>query len=619
MSFVIVQILTGLSTASSLFLIACGLSIIFGVTRVVNFAHGSFYMLGAYIAYAFVSRAGGSFWAYWGGVLAAAAIVGGIGGAVELIVLRRIYRAPELFSLLATFGIVLVVEDALLAAFGPDDILGPRAPGLGGAIELLGRPFPTYDLALIAVGPIVLGLLFLLFHRTRWGTLVRAATEDREMVGALGVRQQTLFTGVFVLGTALAALGGAMQLPHQPATLDMDLRALTDAFVVVVIGGMGSIAGAFLAATLLGELQAFGIILFPQITLVLMFLIMAIVLVVRPWGLLGRPEAAARASAAALSPQLEPPSRRAAWVCGLLVLALVLVPLAGHDYFRVVVTEIVILALFAASLHFIMGPGGMVSFGHAAFFGLGAYTVAIAVLAAGLPMAAALAAAPLAAAFGAVVIGWFVVRLSGVYFAMLTLAFAQILWSGAFQWTSVTGGDNGLLGVWPSAWASGKLSFYYLSLVLCGGSVLLLRRMLFAPFGYALRAGRDSPARCEAIGIDVRRQQWLGFVAAGAFAGIAGGLYAFLKGSVFPTFMTIGISTDALLMVLLGGIHTLAGPLVGAAVFTGLEQEIGTATNYWRGILGLIILALVLVFPEGIVGYARRAFRRTPDEPRGNS
>ena len=185
---------------------------------------------------------------------------------------------------------------------------------------------------------------------------------------------------------------------------------------------------------------------------------------------------------------------------------------------------------------------------------------------------------------------------------VLTLAFAQIAWSVAFQWTPVTGGDNGLLGIWPSAWASDPAAFYWLTLALIALAVLLLRRIVFAPFGYALRAARDSAKRAEAIGIDTRRQRWLAFALAGVFAGLSGGLYAFFKGSVFPQVMAIPMSVDALVMVLLGGVQTLAGPLLGAALYDGVKAELVTRTDYWRAIIGLGIVLLCIAFPRGLIG-----------------
>jgi len=241
-----------------------------------------------------------------------------------------------------------------------------------------------------------------------------------------------------------------------------------------------------------------------------------------------------------------------------------------------------------------MGPGGMASFGHAAYFGLGAYAAGIMVLQSKIPMEIALAIAPLAAGLGAAVFGWFCVRLSGVYLAMLTLAFAQIAWSVAFQWDAVTGGSNGLIGVWPSEWLSSKVAYYYLALALCALGVSFLWKAVYSPFGYALRACRDSPLRAEAIGIDVRAQQWGGFIVAGLAAGLAGALYAFSKGSISPETLSVPRSVDALVMVLLGGIQTLAGPLVGAALFTWLEDVVSREIDYWRAAIGAVIVLLVL-------------------------
>ncbi len=404
-------------------------------------------------------------------------------------------------------------------------------------------------------------------------------------------------------------------MPREPANLGLDLLTIGDAFVVVVVGGMGSIPGAYVAALLIAEIKAicigigtvqlFGIdFAFSKLTLVAEFLVMAIVLVVRPWGLLGKPQAASRAQGA-----VEQPLRAAdaaQKIGGALLLAALLAwpfATAGSPYLTVLAIDLLTAALFAASLHFIMGPAGMHSFGHAAYFGLGAYAAALGVRSLGLPMEIALVAAPIASAIGALVFGWFCVRLSGVYLAMLTLAFAQIVWSVIFQWDAVTGGSNGLTGVWPAPWLEDKRAYYFVTLALVVAGVLLLRRALFAPFGMALRAGRDSPLRADAIGIDVKRLQWAAFVVAAVFAGLAGALYAFSKGSISPDSVGVGRSVDGLVMVLLGGVQTLAGPIVGAVTFTWLQDAVARNTDYWRALLGGIILLIVLAFPQGIAGF----------------
>ncbi|MGI9490979.1 MAG: ABC transporter permease [Geminicoccaceae bacterium] len=605
MGFYFAQFLTGLTSAASLFLVAAGLSLIFGVTRIVNFAHGSFYMLGAYLAYTIVEALPYGVLGFWGSVLLAALIVGVIGTVIEIVLLRRLYDAPELFQLVATFGVVLVIQDLTLAIWGAEDLLGPRAPGLKGVVRIMDEPIPEYDIALIILGPTVLLAVWLLLKKTRWGVLVRAATQDREMVSALGVNQAWLFTSVFFLGSFLAGLGGAVQIPREAVSLLMDLNIIAEAFVVVVIGGMGSLPGAFLAAVIIGELNAFGILILPEITIVLAFLVMAVVLIIRPFGLLGRPEALARSTPNTIEAPLRPAGSAVVLLGWCLIGALVVLPVVAGDFVTVLATDVLIFALFAASLHFIMGPGGMVSFGHAAYFGLGAYGAALVVKYLSGGMIFGLAAAPIAAAAGAALFGWFCVRLSGVYLAMLTLAAAQIVWSIAFQWRDVTGGDDGMLGIWPAAWASDNMVFYYLTLVLCVGGIWWLRRMVYAPFGYGLRAVRDSAIRSAAIGIDQQRQQWLAFIIAGIFAGVAGGLYAFSKGSVFPDFLAIPRSIDGLIMVLLGGVQALSGPIVGAAAFTLLEDQVARF-DYWRLILGLVILIIVTLAPDGLSGAAAR-------------
>jgi len=521
-----------------------------------------------------------------------------------------------LFQRVATVGVILVVQDLALMSWGPEDLLGPRAPGFEGVVQIMGEPIPQYDLMLIAITPVLLLGLWYLMARTRLGILVRAATQDREMVGALGVNQAWLFTGVFFLGSMLAGLGGALQLPKGGADLLMDFNILAAIFVVVVIGGMGSIPGAFIASVLISVLSVFGVRFLPESTLVLMFVVMAVVLLIKPYGLLGREEVAGEHG------QVGEPEKPIAVLggvgksmVGLLLLGFALLPtlvdsFAFADSFHLVLLiDVFIACLFAASLHFMLSLGGLVSFGHAAFFGGGAYAAALLVQYLQTPMEVALFLAPLAAGLLAVLIGWFCMRLTGVYFAMLTLAFAQLLWSVVFQWADLTGGDDGIVSIWPSAWASETTAFYYLTLTVAGGGILVLRHLAHTSFGYALRASRDSKLRAEATGIDTRRVQWVSMVFAGMMAGLAGGLFVFSKGSVFPTELDIARSFDALIMVFLGGVKTLAGPLAGASVLT-VTQDYLSRFEYWRLALGLLIILIVVVAPDGIAGLAQRLGNR---------
>jgi branched-chain amino acid transport system permease protein len=601
LGFYIVQFLTGLSDASALFLVACGLSLIFGVSRIVNLAHGSFYMVGAYVAYYLIRYLPNGVFPFWASILLAALVVGLLGLIIEILLLRRLYHAPELFILFATFGIVLMIQDLSRWLFGAEDILGPQAPGLDRSIDIMGTLLPQYDVALIVLAAMILIGLWLLLNRTRWGILVRAATEDREMSDALGVNQAWLFTSIFFLGSFLAGLGGAIQLPKGGANLLMDFNIIAAAFVVVVVGGMGSIPGAYLAAVIIGELSAFGVLVFPQSTLVLMFLVMAAVLIIRPRGILGQAELQEHGSALVAESALKPASKKIR-LLGLALLVLVFVlPVFVGSFSLVLMTEIALFALASMSLYFMMGPGGMVSFGHAAFFGGGAYAAALMVSYMHTPMELAIFLAPVLVGLLALIIGWFCVRLSGVYMAMLTLAFAQICWSIVFQWGAFTGGDDGILSIWPSDWAGGKIVFYYLTMVLCIGGIQMLRYFIFTPFGYTMRACRDSALRVDSIGIDLHRHQWFAFALAGMFAGLAGGIYVFSKGSVFPDEMAIPRSFDFLFMVLLGGVERLFGPIAGAAAFTWLHDKVARI-DFWQLILGGIFILLVVAFPRGIAG-----------------
>jgi branched-chain amino acid transport system permease protein len=334
---------------------------------------------------------------------------------------------------------------------------------------------------------------------------------------------------------------------------------------------------------------------------------MAVVLVWRPSGLFGKPQGVVRASAAIEAPLTPLPARwRHAGTAAVALLALAALLAGSAPYAIVLMIDILIAVLFASSLHFLIGPSGMHSFGHAAYFGLGAYGAALCFKALGLPMEASLVLAPLLATAAAFVFGWFCIRLSGVYLAMLTLAFAQIVWSVVFQWDAVTGGSNGLVGIWPSPWLAPKPAYYLLVLAFTVAGAGLLVRMLHAPIGLALRGSRDSPLRAAAIGIGVPRLQWIAFVVAGTVAGLAGALFAFAKGTISPETLGVGKSVDGLVMVLLGGVQTLSGPWLGAALFTWLQDTIARQTDYWRALLGVVMLALILVFPLGVAGGLKR-------------
>ena len=294
--------------------------------------------------------------------------------------------------------------------------------------------------------------------------------------------------------------------------------------------------------------------------------------------------------------------RPPAWIA-VVALALALAPLALPQFFLQLLTEIAIVALFATAFNLLMGFGGMVSFGHAAYFALGAYTAALLVKRAGIPLGLALPAAPLVAAAGALLFGFFIVRLSHTYFAMLSLAFAQIVFTVIFKWKALTGGDDGLLDVWPPSVLKSPVAYYYFTLAVTGLSVWALHAIVDSPFGYARKSVRENPRRARYIGIDVRRHQLAAFVISGAFSGLAGGLFAFYNGSVFPDFAYFTKSFEPLVVALLGGVQSFFGPVAGALGFKILEWLVSRQWPvYWPLFLGSIVIVVIVVLPHGFVG-----------------
>ncbi len=286
-SFAFIQVLNSVSQGMNLFIIASGLSLIFGVLRVINFAHGAFYMFGAYILYSVAESYGLGFWT---GVAGAAAGLAIMAIVIERGLFRYIYDKEHLMQLLLTFAVVLILTDLAKMIWGTDQYSVSYPDGFGGALDLGITRYPTYRLLLILVGPVILVGLMLFTARTRWGRLTRAATQDREMLGALGVNVPVIYTGVFILGSALAGIGGALAAPFNSPTPGMDATIIVDCFVIVIVGGLGSVVGSFIGALIYGFVFNFGSVIVPNWQDVFPFLILLAVLLWRPHGLFGRPE-----------------------------------------------------------------------------------------------------------------------------------------------------------------------------------------------------------------------------------------------------------------------------------------------------------------------------------------
>ena len=288
-SFVVGQVLSGLTAGMFLFIVASGLSVVFGVLRVLNFAHGSFYMLGAYLAWQMMQWLGPATGSFWLAVLGAAAGVAVIGGVIERFFLRRLYGKEDLYQLLLTYALVLILGDIARITWGTQQLAMPRPAGLNGSFQFLGAIVPHYNFFIIVLGPLIAVGCWLLLSRTGVGRMIRAAAYDREMLAALGADVGRLYTLVFMGGSFLAGLGGALVTPVRSIVPGMDVEIIVEAFIVVVIGGLGSFWGTFLGAIIFGQVLAFGILVVPGFSIFAVFALMAIVLIVRPAGLMGRP------------------------------------------------------------------------------------------------------------------------------------------------------------------------------------------------------------------------------------------------------------------------------------------------------------------------------------------
>ena len=622
LSFLTVQVLSALRQAAFLFLISSGLTLVFGVLNILNFAHGALYMLGAYFMYWVTLQlvgTGGFLLAF----LAAPLGVALIAAVIEMGLLRRIYIQEEIYQLLLTYALVLIIDDLAKIVFGPEFKSISKPDILSGSVTLFGGTVPVYTLLVVILAPAVALLLWYLLYKTKTGKVVRATSSDREMADALGINMSALFTLVFAFGAILAGLGGALAGPVRTVFPGVGTEVIIESFVVVVIGGLGNLWGALIGSILIGALETIGIIVFPEFEMALIYLLMVAVLVVRPWGLFGRPlkvKALSEKNLAMEAQEISPvhftvhPAMR--WAPLLLLL---LVPLFAGRFYQYLLTQIFVASLMAIAFNLLLGTTGLLSFGQAAFFGVGAYTVGLLLTKAGFGTLPALVLSPVVAAAVAGVIGFFCVRLSGVHFAMLSLAFGQLIFAVVFKWYGFTGGDNGIQGIPIKPISVAGLAgvdigstqaMYYFVLVVVGLSVELLRRIRSSPFGATLKSIRENGQRASYLGVNIQLYQWTAFVVAGAFTGLAGGLYALMEKSISPEIIHWTKSAEPVLMTIIGGIYTFVGPAVGAVVYIILNSYLVAWTEKWALVLGLVLLTLVLLLPGGVVGFVNEKARQ---------
>lgn len=609
MEFLLVQLLNGLGYAMLLFLMAAGLSLIFGLMNVVSLVHGSFFMLGAFIGLSIFAATH----SYWLALLLAPLPTAVVGIFVERLFLRHLYQRGHLDQVLLTFGFTFVFFDVVRTAWGSDVRTMPPPPLFQGVLHIADGAFPTYRLFLIALGITLAMLLWVLIERSRLGAMVRAGVDNSAMAAGLGANVPALFTGVFGTGVLLAAVGGVAAGPVLGLYPGMDSDILIPAFIVIVIGGMGSLRGAFIGSLLIGEADTFGKAYFPSLALFLIYLVMAIVLLARPQGIFGVKHGETPSRTMIVPPRAMTSLLRQRLVGLIVVTAMVLYPLLVGDYPRTLITEIYIFAVFAMSLDVLLGYTGLLSLGHAAFFGLGAYAVIVFSTLFNLDAWLGVLVGAAFAAAASALIGFFCVRASGVTLLMLTLAFSQLLYSVALKWRDVTGGSDGI-GVPDKPGFFGldlndSLVMYYLTLAFFLVCYMGLRRLINSQLGHVLIGIRENEPRMLAIGYATSRYKLLAFTIGGAVAGLAGGIYAIFNGFISPDAVQWSASGDILIMVMLGGTGTLIGPALGSGIFLLMKNLVSTYSTHWMLIIGVVFIACVLYFPGGVWG-ALRQFQR---------
>ncbi len=609
--------LDSLSYGMSLFLLASGLTMIFGLMRIINLAHGSYYLLGSYLGI-YLYRLSGSFVL---AALGASLAVSAIGIGMERFLLRRL-RHEVLAQVLLTFGSLFVFADVALWIWGGTPLFMDKPAALAFSFHLGDRTYPAYRIFLIATGLALALFLWWLQDATRLGASIRAAVDDDLMASCIGIRVPQLRIVVFGFGALLAGFGGVVAGPLVGAYPGADLDVLLSSFVIVVIGGLGSLKGAFVGSLIVGFIDTFTKSLLPDFAMFSVFAPMAILLAFRPTGLFGS-TASGQTSNIEDQPRVsifEPSSQGRRGVVlvalGLATALAIAWPMLVPGFFVTLLTTAFIWALAAFGLNLIQGFAGLPSLGHAAFFGLAAYLAGILTVRASVSMPTAILAATAAAAVLAALFGLAVLRTRDAYFMLLTMALALMVWAIAFKWHEVTGGDDGLRGiVRADAWGvpfSSRVGFFYLCGGLLGTTVGLVTLLLKTAFGYALVGARDNERRMAALGYNVWQYQYLAWIMSGTITGLAGTLFAFHNGLVNPSAVSVVSSANMLIMVILGGSSTLLGPVVGALAITFLENLTSTLTERWLLVLGTIYILVVLLAPNGVMGWLRRKEATTP-------
>jgi branched-chain amino acid transport system permease protein len=601
--------LNGLIIGNVYALLAVGLALIFGVSNLINFAHGSVYTVGAFIGWAAITFLHTSLPVTIGMVIAGSAM---LGMAIERIGLRPLANSPRIAPLLATIGISFVLDQLVQLLAGPDPRALPNSLPTW-RIQLGSGSIGALDLLIAAVGFTSAAVLFGFLRFTRLGWAVRASAQDRDAALQMGVNINAVNQTVFAIASALGGLSGLLVgMYYNNISPAMSFQATLKGVVAVVIGGVGNVPGAIVGSMLLGLTESWGVALFgtPYRNL-FAFLLLIAILVWKPNGLFGKkkaqpPEPLTGTFVAPSKPVVVP---RWVWpsaIALLVVLPLLLQPFAQGAYVLTTLTNAWLYALLALSLTLVAGTVGQISLGHAGLLTIGAYLSALVAMDLQVPVALSIVLAGL----GTAVIGTLLVypafRLRGHYVSIATLGIGEIVALVILNWESLTRGPIGVSGIPPLAFEGRALDagpgFYWLTLAVVVGLALLQSRLLHTHLGRSFRAVREDDVAARSYGVNPNRYKALAFGFGGFAAGIAGGFTAHLYSYINHETFTSQISILAITIVILGGMGNVAGAVIGAVALIGLPELFRVTAEYRMLIYGITLLLLVRFRPQGLLG-----------------
>jgi branched-chain amino acid transport system permease protein len=610
-------IANGLTVGGTYALGAVGVSLVFGVLNIINFGQGASYTVAAYVAMVLMVSAGMPVVVAFAGGIAAAFVVGWV---VERIAVRPLREQPLLMSLITTMGLGLIIENLAHFIFGPQT--QPLSPALTADVYEFGAvTVSTWELVTLAVVVAAIACLHIVLHHTDFGTAVRAIAEDRRAARLIGIDVDRLIVITFciasAMGGAAGVLGAALYNSIYPT---MGSLSMTKAFAASVLGGMEQIAGAIVGGLLLGIAEsATSVYVSSAWRDAIAFGLLVAVLVVKPTGLLGRRGLdkieRTNLSIFPLPPVPKLDLRRPALVLPILIAAAL--PLVVTDtYYLRILTIMAMSGTIALSLNLVAGFAGLISLGHAAFYGFGAYATAILSTRYGVPTWASMALAVLLTGLFGALFAWPMMRLRGHYVAMGTFGLSGVVWMVMLNWVDFTRGPMGIRAIpAPSFFGTdlGGAGFYYLILAILVVSTLAVLALLNSPFGRALRAMRDDELGMASVGVDPRVVKAKIFAVSAAIAGAAGAFWAHYISFISPDSFTPVASISYLAMVVLGGLGSVPGAIFGGAVLAALPEVLRFASEYRLAIYGAIMVLIILFRPQGLLGRRHEEpARKTP-------